>query len=107
MAQCAPASTQVVDIVAPAPRLSTLHSFEDLENLLPDDVSRIVEWLTEKVDALSTKLKPEPKDEDEVRGEEQGLRARSNDPHARGGNERYEGNARLSNGHLEYPGRFP
>lgn len=34
--------------------------------MLPDDVSRIVEWLTEKVDALSTKLKPELKDEEEV-----------------------------------------
>lgn len=42
-------------------------SFDDMENLLPDDVARIVEWLTEKVDALSTKLKPEPK-EDEVSG---------------------------------------
>lgn len=30
-------------------------------------MARIVEWLTEKVDALSTKLKPEPKDEEEVR----------------------------------------
>lgn len=39
-------------------------SFEDLENLAPDDVTRIVEWLTEKVDALSTKLKPELKDEE-------------------------------------------
>lgn len=30
-------------------------------------MARIVEWLTEKVDALSTKLKPEPKDDEEVR----------------------------------------
>lgn len=47
--------------------LGDMCSFEDLENLLPDDVSRIVEWFTEKVDALSTKLKPEPKEDEEVR----------------------------------------
>ncbi|KAL6765006.1 hypothetical protein V8C86DRAFT_2467238 [Haematococcus lacustris] len=34
--------------------------FEDFEKILPDDLSHIVEWLTEKVDALSTRLKAEP-----------------------------------------------
>jgi len=36
--------------------------FEDLEKLSGDDVARISEWLTEKVDALSTRLKAEPKE---------------------------------------------
>lgn len=42
--------------------------YEDLERLGTDDLARITEWLTEKVDALSTRLKAEPK-EDEVRGQ--------------------------------------
>jgi hypothetical protein len=41
-------------------------SFEDIDKVLPDDVAHILEWLTEKVDALSTKLKAEPKDAEEV-----------------------------------------
>lgn len=41
--------------------------FEDLEKMAPEDVARIAEWLTEKVDAFSSKVKPEAKDvEDEV-----------------------------------------
>jgi hypothetical protein len=40
--------------------------FEDLEKLPVDQVAHIAEWLTEKVDALSTRLKAEPR-EDEVR----------------------------------------
>lgn len=43
---------------------SELH-FEDLDKLMPDDVAHMVEWLNEKVDTLSTRLKAEPK-EDEV-----------------------------------------
>jgi hypothetical protein len=43
-------------------------AFEDLEKLTPDDAAHVVEWLTEKVDALSTKLKADPKEEEEVRG---------------------------------------
>ena len=35
---------------------------EDLEKILPDDVHRIYEFLQEKVDALSSKLKPDAKD---------------------------------------------
>jgi hypothetical protein len=45
--------------------LSELH-YEDLEKLPPDDVTRVAEWLTEKVDALSSRLKAEQR-EDEVR----------------------------------------
>lgn len=42
--------------------------FEDLEKLHPDEVARICEWLTEKVDGFSSKIKPEAKDiEEEVR----------------------------------------
>ena len=39
--------------------------YEDLERLPTEELARITEWLTEKVDALSTRLKAEPK-EDEV-----------------------------------------
>jgi hypothetical protein len=45
--------------------LSELH-YEDLEKLPPDEVTRVAEWLTEKVDALSSRLKAEQR-EDEVR----------------------------------------
>lgn len=41
-------------------------AFEDLEKITPDDAARIVEWLTEKIDALGTRLKPEPKEQEEV-----------------------------------------
>ncbi|GLC41576.1 hypothetical protein PLESTM_001216400 [Pleodorina starrii] len=69
-----PITTYVMEILPEGHRETTKLelSFEDLENLLPDDVSRIVEWLTEKVDALSTKLKPEPKEEDEEEEENMG-----------------------------------
>lgn len=40
--------------------------FEDLEKLVPEDVARICEWLTEKVDGFSAKLKPEAKEIQEV-----------------------------------------
>eukprot|EP00775_Hariotina_reticulata_P013475 gene13475-13601_t len=47
--------------------------FEDLEKLPVDQVAHIAEWLTEKVDALSTRLKAEPReDEDEDDGEAMG-----------------------------------
>ena len=36
--------------------------FEDLEKLAPADVARICEWLTERVDIFSAKLKPEAKE---------------------------------------------
>lgn len=42
--------------------------FEDLEKLVPEDVARICEWLTEKVDGFSAKLKPEAKEIQEVGG---------------------------------------
>eukprot|EP00210_Caulerpa_lentillifera_P002504 g2401.t1 len=38
--------------------------FEDFDKLAPEDVAKLYEWLTEKVDALCSKLKPDPKDED-------------------------------------------
>ena len=38
--------------------------FEDFEKITPEDVAKLYEWLTEKVDALCAKLKPDPKDED-------------------------------------------
>ena len=42
--------------------------FEDLDRLAPEDVARICEWLTEKVDSFSAKIKPEAKEvEEEVR----------------------------------------
>lgn len=41
--------------------------FEDLDKLVPEDVARICEWLTEKVDGFSAKLKPEAKEIQEVR----------------------------------------
>lgn len=40
--------------------------YEDLEKVPPEDVTHIAEWLTEKVDALSSRLKAEQR-EDEVR----------------------------------------
>ncbi|GIL82776.1 hypothetical protein Vretimale_8343 [Volvox reticuliferus] len=69
-----PITTYVMEILPEGHRETTKLelSFEDLENLLPDDVSRIVEWLTEKVDALSTKLKPEPKEDEEEEEESMG-----------------------------------
>ena len=36
--------------------------FEDLEKMAPSDVARICEWLTERVDSFSAKLKPEAKE---------------------------------------------
>lgn len=42
--------------------------YEDLDRLPPDEVARICEWITEKIDGFSAKLKPEAKDaEAEVR----------------------------------------
>ena len=41
--------------------------FEDLEKMAPTDVARISEWLTERVDSFSAKLKPEAKELLEVR----------------------------------------
>jgi hypothetical protein len=52
--------------------LSELH-YEDLEKLPADDVTRVAEWLTEKVDALSSRLKAEQR-EDEVRPAARGRR---------------------------------
>lgn len=35
---------------------------QDLERLPPEEVARICEWVTEKVDSFASKLKPEAKD---------------------------------------------
>lgn len=40
--------------------------YQDLDKLMQEDAIQIVEWLTEKVDALSTKLKAEIKEDEEV-----------------------------------------
>ena len=42
--------------------------FEDLDRLAPEDVARICEWLTEKVDSFSAKIKPEAKEVEEEVG---------------------------------------
>lgn len=39
--------------------------YEDLEKLHQEEVARICEWLTEKVDGFSSKVKPEAKDVEE------------------------------------------
>lgn len=36
----------------------------DLENMSQEDIVKLYEWLTEKVDSLSSKLKPDSKDEE-------------------------------------------
>jgi hypothetical protein len=47
-------------------------AFEDLEKIVQDNAIVMVEWLTEKVDALSTKLKADPK-EDELDEDEENM----------------------------------
>lgn len=37
---------------------------QDLDRLPSDEVARICEWITEKVDSFTSKLKPEAKDAD-------------------------------------------
>lgn len=44
-------------------QLTELH-FEDLEKIPPEEVTHIAEWLTEKVDALSSRLKAEQREEE-------------------------------------------
>ncbi|KAK9824008.1 hypothetical protein WJX72_006929 [[Myrmecia] bisecta] len=48
--------------------------FEDLEKLPPDEVARICEWLTEKVDSFANELQPEDQDGlEEVQEQKQGI----------------------------------
>ncbi len=55
-------------IVGAAPVVPQMElAYEDFEKLMPEDALSIVEWLTEKVDSLTTRLKAEPKEEEEVR----------------------------------------
>ncbi|GAX74273.1 hypothetical protein CEUSTIGMA_g1722.t1 [Chlamydomonas eustigma] len=61
--------------VLPEPSRDTARAelaYEDLQKLPPEDTAQIVEWLTEKVDALSTKLKADPKEEEEEDDENMG-----------------------------------
>lgn len=41
--------------------------YEDLDKLPTEDLACINEWLTEKVDALTQRLKAEPREDEEVR----------------------------------------
>lgn len=45
-------------------------ALEDLERLHPEQAGAVLEWLIEKVDGLSTKLKVDPKKEEEVSARE-------------------------------------
>eukprot|EP00884_Botryococcus_braunii_P009363 jgi/Botrbrau1/18428/Bobra.0072s0020.2 len=45
--------------------------YDDFEKLPQDEVSRICEWMTEKIDGFATKLKAEPKDVDEQHQQDQ------------------------------------
>ncbi|BDA41097.1 probable inactive ubiquitin carboxyl-terminal hydrolase 54 at C-terminar half [Coccomyxa sp. Obi] len=46
-------------------------AYEDLEKMPPEDIMRICEWLTDKVDGFSARIKPEPKEVEEE--EEEGI----------------------------------
>lgn len=61
-----PVAEFICTLVPPKIRKSTKTElfFEDFEKISPEDVAKLYEWLTEKVDALCSKLKPDPKDED-------------------------------------------
>lgn len=41
--------------------LTELH-YEDLEHVMPDDIARLFDFIVEKVDAFTSRLKPDPKD---------------------------------------------
>lgn len=62
-----PITTYICEILEEGSRETTLMDlcYEDLEKLHPDEVARICEWLTEKVDGFSSKVKPEAKDVEE------------------------------------------
>lgn len=62
-----PITTYICDLLPEDLRETRAHEVhcDDLEKLPPGDVATITEWLTEKVDALSTRLKAEPKEDEE------------------------------------------
>ena len=62
-----PITTYICEILEENNRDTNLMdlSYEDLEKLHGDEVARICEWLTEKVDGFSSKVKPEAKDVEE------------------------------------------
>lgn len=68
-----PITSMMCEILPEGARKTTLDElhFEDLEHLLPDDIVIIHDWLTEKIDALTTKLKPDHKDLEEEDAEEE------------------------------------
>ena len=65
-----PITTYICEVLEENNRESNLMDlcYEDLEKLHPDEVARICEWLTEKVDGFSSKVKPEAKDVEEEVG---------------------------------------
>mmetsp|Transcript_9701 Transcript_9701/g.26290 ORF Transcript_9701/g.26290 Transcript_9701/m.26290 type:complete len:665 (+) Transcript_9701:145-2139(+) len=71
-----PIATYIMEVLPEEQRDTTRVnelSFEDLDKLVPEDVASILEWLTEKVDALSTRLKAEPKESEELEEEEENM----------------------------------
>ena len=62
-----PITTYICEILEENSRESNLMDlcYEDLEKLHQEEVARICEWLTEKVDGFSSKVKPEAKDVEE------------------------------------------
>ena len=65
-----PITTYICEILEEGSRETSMMDlcYEDLEKLHPDEVARICEWLTEKVDGFSSKVKPEAKDVEEEVG---------------------------------------
>lgn len=64
-----PITKAICELLDPQQRDSKCNdlSYEDFDKMHPDDVARFCEWLTEKVDGYSSKIKLEAKDlEEEV-----------------------------------------
>ena len=64
-----PITKAICELLDPQQRESKCNEliYEDFEKMHPDDVARFCEWLTEKVDGYSSKIKLEAKDlEEEV-----------------------------------------
>ncbi len=61
-----PVTAFVCDVLPEGQRESTGTElfYEDLDRLPGDELARICEWITEKVDSFTSKLKPEAKDAD-------------------------------------------
>lgn len=64
-----PITKAISELLDPQQRESKANDlvYDDFEKMHPDDVARFCEWLTEKVDGYSSKIKLEAKDiEEEV-----------------------------------------